>query len=186
LFVAIGAALLAIVLVLILLLPKMGQVSTAQEDLAQAHAQQQTLEAQKGALEDLQQQAPENKAIIEDVRNKIPPTADEPGLIQLLNKAALSSGLDLATMAPSPPTFNDTTQLSTIVVSISALGTYNEVTEFTYRIETLPRAGAGGVDRCGGQPAAVAHRAARGLHERHELGPRLVARTDRGGWMTWR
>ena len=140
LFVAIGAALLAIVLVLILLLPKMGQVSTAQEDLAQAHAQQQTLEAQKGALQDLQQQAPENKAIIEDVRNKIPPTADEPGLIQLLNKAALSSGLDLATMAPSPPTFNDTTQLSTIVVSISALGTYNEVTEFTYRIETLPRA----------------------------------------------
>jgi Tfp pilus assembly protein PilO len=30
--------------------------------------------------------------------------------------------------------------LSTIVLSMSALGTYNEVTEFTYQIETLPRA----------------------------------------------
>jgi Tfp pilus assembly protein PilO len=140
LFAAVGAALIAIVLVLLFLLPKMGQVSTAKEDLATAQAQQQTLEVQKNSLEDLQAQAGANRKIIDDVNNKIPPTADEPGLIQLLNKAAISSGLDLATMAPSPPTFDSTTGLSTIIVSMSAQGTYNEVTEFTYRIETLPRA----------------------------------------------
>ena len=140
LFAAIGAGVIAIILVLLFLLPKMGQVSTAQEDLAQAQAQQQTLEAQKGALEDLQAQAGENKKIIEDVQHKIPATADEPGLIQLLNKAALSSGLDLTNLAPSPPTFDETTTLSTIVMSMSAQGTYNEITAFTYRIETLPRA----------------------------------------------
>lgn len=140
LFAAIGAAVIAIILVLLFLLPKMGQVSTAQEDLAEARAQQQTLEAQKGALEDLQAQAGENKKIIDDVQHKIPATADEPGLIQLLNKAALSSGLDLTTLAPSPPTFDETTGLSTIVLSMSAQGTYNEITAFTYRIETLPRA----------------------------------------------
>jgi Tfp pilus assembly protein PilO len=140
LFAAVGAALIAIVLVLLFLLPKMGQVSTAKEDLATAQAQQQTLEVQKNSLEDLQAQAGANRKIIDDVNNKIPPTADEPGLIQLLNKAAISSGLDLATMAPSPPTFDTSTGLSTIIVSMSAQGTYNEVTEFTYRIETLPRA----------------------------------------------
>jgi len=140
LFAAAGAAVIAILLVLLLLLPKMGQVSSANEDLAKAQAQQQTLEAQKGALEDLQAKAGENRQIIQDVQNKIPPTADEPGLIQLLNKAALNAGLDLTTLAPSPPTFDDTTGLSTIVVSMSAQGTYNEVTEFTYGIETLPRA----------------------------------------------
>jgi len=140
LFAAIGAAVIAIILVLLFLLPKMGQVSSANEDLAKARAQQQTLEAQKGALEDLKAQAGDNRQIIEDVHNKIPPTADEPGLIQLLNKAALSAGLDLTTIAPSPPAYDDTTGLSTIVVSISAQGTYNEITEFTYEIETLPRA----------------------------------------------
>jgi Tfp pilus assembly protein PilO len=140
LFAAVGAALISILLVLLFLLPKMGQVSTAKEDLAQAQAQQQTLEAQKGALEDLKAKAGENKKIIQDVQNKIPPTADEPGLIQLLNKAALSSGLDLATLAPSPPIYDDATGLSTIVVSVSAQGTYNEITGFMYRIETLPRA----------------------------------------------
>jgi Tfp pilus assembly protein PilO len=140
LFAAVGAALIAILLVLLFLLPKMGQVSTAKEDLAAAQAQQQTLEVQKNSLVDLQGQAGANRKIIDDVNNKIPPTADEPGLIQLLNKAALSSGLDLATMAPSPPTFDTTSGLSTIIVSMSAQGTYNEVTEFAYRIETLPRA----------------------------------------------
>jgi Tfp pilus assembly protein PilO len=140
LFVAIGSAVLALILVLLFLLPKMGQVSTAQEDLDQAIAQQQTLEAQKGALLNLKAEAPKNKKIIQEVSNRIPPTADEPGLILLLNRAALSSGLDLTTIAPSPPTFNETTGLSTIIVSTTTQGTYNEITEFTYRIETLPRA----------------------------------------------
>jgi Tfp pilus assembly protein PilO len=140
LFAAVGAALVAILLIVVFLLPKMGQVSTANEDLAAAQAQQQTLETQKGALEDLKAEAPQNKQTIKDVEGKIPPTADEAGLIQLINKAALSSGLDLTTLAPSPPTFDDATGLSTIVMAMSASGTYNEVTEFAYRIETLPRA----------------------------------------------
>ena len=140
LFVGIGAALVAVLLVFAFLLPKMGQVSTAQQDLDEARSEQQTLEARKGALLNLKDEAPKNKRIIQDVHNRIPPTADEPGLIQLLNKAALSSGLDLTTLAPSPPTFDDTTGLSTIVVSMTSTGTYNEVTEFAYRIETLPRA----------------------------------------------
>jgi Tfp pilus assembly protein PilO len=139
-FAAAGAVAVAILLVLFLVLPKMGQVSTAKEDLAAAQSEQQTLETQKGALQDTQAQAPENRATIEEVHRKIPPTAEEPGLILLINNASIDSGLDLTTLAPSPPVFDDVTGLSTIVLSMSAVGTYNEVTEFTYHIETLPRA----------------------------------------------
>ena len=139
-FVAAGAVVVSILLLLLLVLPKMGQVSTAKEDLAAAESQQQTLETQVSALEDTKAQAPENRATIDEVHQKIPPTADEPGLLQLINLAALDSGLDLTTLSPSPPVFDDTTGLSTIVLSMSALGTYNEATEFTYQIETLPRA----------------------------------------------
>src|SRR5215213_7974767 len=102
LFVAIGAGVLAILLIMFLLLPKMGEVSTAKEDLAAAEAQQQTLEAQKGALLNLQAEAPANKQTIKDVEEKIPPLADEAGLLQLLHNALVSSGLDLASLAPSP------------------------------------------------------------------------------------
>ena len=139
-FAAAGAVVIAILLVVLLVLPKMGQVSTAKEDLAAAASQEQTLETQKGALEATKAQAPENKRTIAEVHGKIPPTADEAGLLQLINGAALDSGLDLTTLAASPPVFDVTTGLSTIVLSMSALGTYNEVTEFTYQIETLPRA----------------------------------------------
>jgi len=124
----------------LLVLPKLGQVSAAKEDLAAAKSQQQTLETQKGALEDTQAQAPENRATIDEVQKKIPPTADEPGLLLLINNAALDSGLDLTTLSPSPPVFDPATGLSTIVLSMSALGTYNEATEFSYQIESLPRA----------------------------------------------
>jgi Tfp pilus assembly protein PilO len=139
-FAAAGAVVIAILLVVLLVLPKMGQVSTAKEDLAAAESTQQTLETQKGALEDTKAQAPENRRTIDEAHGKIPPTADEAGLLQLINGAALDSGLDLTTLAASPPVFDVTTGLSTIVLSMSALGTYNEVTEFTYQIETLPRA----------------------------------------------
>lgn len=139
-FAAAGAVVIAILLVVLLVLPKLGQVSAAKEDLAAAKSQQQTLETQKGALEDTQAQAPENRATIDEVQKKIPPTADEPGLLLLINNAALDSGLDLTTLSPSPPVFDPATGLSTIVLSMSALGTYNEATEFSYQIESLPRA----------------------------------------------
>jgi Tfp pilus assembly protein PilO len=140
LFVGIGAAALAILLIFFLVLPKMGQVSDAKTELAAAQSDQQTLLVQKGALEDTKAQAPENRRIIANAHQQIPPTVDEPGLLLLLNNAALDSGLDLTTIAPGTPTFDETTGLSTIPLSLNAVGTYSDITQFTYRIETLPRA----------------------------------------------
>ena len=163
-FAAVGGVVIAILLVVLLVLPKMGQVSTAKEDLAAAASQEQTLETQKGALEDTKAQAPENKQTIAEVHSKIPPTADEAGLIQLINLSALDAGLDLTQLPPSPPVFDSATGLSTIVLSFSAIGTYNEVTEFSYQIESLPRAAkitsmtlspAGATDSLGNQMLTV-------------------------------
>jgi Tfp pilus assembly protein PilO len=139
-FAAIGVVLFCVVLVFVLVLPKIGQVSSAKDDLAVAQAQQQTLESQKAALEDLQAKAPENRALIDQVEKRIPPTADESGLLLLLHNAVIDSGLDLATITPTPPALNTTGDLSVIVVSVQATGTYNEITQFVFAIETLPRA----------------------------------------------
>jgi Tfp pilus assembly protein PilO len=163
-FAAAGAVVISILLVVLLVLPKIGQVSTAKEELATAKSEQQTLETQKAALEDTKAQAPENHRIIDDVHEKIPPTADEAGLLLLINHAALDSGLDLTTLSPSTPAFDDTTGLSTIVLAMSSVGTYNEITAFSYRIETLPRAAkitsialapAGSTDLSGNQVLTV-------------------------------
>lgn len=136
----IGVAVVIVAVVLFLVVPKMGEVSDAQTTLDAAVSEQQTLESQRNALLDAEERAPEAKATIAEVERLIPPVSDEPGLLLLLNNAAMASGLDVVSFAPSPGTFDETTGLSTIAVSLSGSGTYFDVTEFMYRIETLPRA----------------------------------------------
>ena len=137
---AVGVVVVAILLFLIVVLPKMHSVSDAQSQLDAARQQQTTLEVRKAALEQAKLEAPKNQHVIANVHKRIPPTADEPALIQLLNGAAVSAGIQLVSLTPSNPVFDATTGLSTIAVAISATGSYFDITQFMYNIETLPRA----------------------------------------------
>jgi len=130
----------AILMILLLVLPKSHQVSEAQGKLDDTRHQGQVLESRKQALEDAKAQAPQARKAIAEVDRKIPPVADEPGLILLLQHAAMDAGIDLVSLSPGNPTFDAETNLSTIDVSVSATGTYFDVTQFMYQIETLPRA----------------------------------------------
>jgi len=140
LYAGLAVAGVAILMVLLLVLPKMGQVSQAQDQLDQAQSDQQTLESRKSALEDAKTAAPQARKTIAEVHNRIPPTADEPGLILLLQNAAISAGIDLVSLSPGTPALDTTSGLSKIAVSVSATGSYFDVTDFMYQIETLPRA----------------------------------------------
>ena len=140
LFAGLAVAGVAILMVLLLVLPKMGQVSQAQDQLDQAQRDQQTLESRKSALEDAKAAAPQARKTIAEVHNRIPPTADEPGLILLLQNAAINAGIDLVSLSPGTPALDTTSGLSKIAVAVSASGTYFDVTDFMYQIETLPRA----------------------------------------------
>jgi Tfp pilus assembly protein PilO len=140
LFAGLAVAGVAILMVLLLVLPKMSQVSTAQDQLDQAQRDQQTLESRKSALEDAKAAAPQARKTIAEVNQRIPATAEEPGLILLLQNAAISAGIDLVSLSPGTPVFDATTGLSKIAVGVSATGTYFDVTDFMYQIETLPRA----------------------------------------------
>jgi Tfp pilus assembly protein PilO len=131
---------LAAILVFFLVLPKMGQVSTAEAELAAAQAQQRTLESQLAALEQAEAAAPEAKAVIERVERQIPPTVDEPGLLLLIRNAAAGSAVAFSNLTPGTPTLNATTGLSEIPLAVTATGTYFQIAEFLYSIETLPRA----------------------------------------------
>jgi Tfp pilus assembly protein PilO len=131
------AVVLAILLLLFLVLPKMGQVSDAKKKFDGARSNQTTLESELAALQDAQSAAPQSQKTIDEVNRLVPPTADLPGLILLLQNAATGSGIDLFTITPSTPVFDATTGLSTISVSLSATGTYFTLTEYLYKIETL-------------------------------------------------
>ncbi len=134
-----GAALLAVLLVVFLVLPKMSAVNDAKTQLDTATAQQQSLESQLAALQQAQDEADKNKAIIARVNQEIPPTADESGFILLLSNAATRAGIKLWQFTPSTPTLNTTTNLSEIPVTFTVKGNYFALAEFLFNIETLPR-----------------------------------------------
>ena len=135
-----GVAALVFLMVFFLVLPKMGQVGDAEEELAAAQGQQGTLESQLAALEQAELAAPEARATIQEVERLIPPTADEPGLLLLIKNAAARSAVTLSNLTPGTPTLDATSGLSTISLAITASGNYFQLTEFLYSIETLPRA----------------------------------------------
>lgn len=140
LFAAIGATILAVLVIVLVVLPKMSEVAAAEQQRDDTQSAQNALLSEKLALEDAKDRAPKYREQIKDVQRRIPPVVDEAGLLLLLQNAATSAGLDVATVSPGQPTFDVETGLSTISVAVSASGSYFEVTEFMYEIETLPRA----------------------------------------------
>jgi len=135
-----GMGLLVLLLIFFLVLPKMSEVGEARTELEEAKSETVTLESQLRALEDARDRAGEARRIIAEVDRQIPPTSDLPGLLLLLENAAVGSGLETVSLNPSTPAFDATTGLSTITVAVNATGTYFDVAEFLFRIETLPRA----------------------------------------------
>jgi Tfp pilus assembly protein PilO len=126
--------------ILFLVLPKMNQVSSANDQLAQAQSQEGTLQSQLAALQQAQQDAPEARETIRRVDQAIPPTVDQQGFILLMQNAADQAGVDLFTMTPGAPTADPATGLTAIDNTITVTGSYFAITEFLFDIETLPRA----------------------------------------------
>jgi Tfp pilus assembly protein PilO len=133
-------AVVAVLAVFFLVLPKMNEVSKTQEDVAAAEAQETALRAQLASLKEAQANAPRVKAQIAKLSNEVPPTADLPALIRLLSAAADGSAVDFFTMAPASPQLDPTGQFSTIPTAISVTGGYFALDQFLFRLESLPRA----------------------------------------------
>jgi Tfp pilus assembly protein PilO len=135
-----GAAVLALLLILFLVLPKMAEVTEAQGQLNDANAQQQNLSAQLNALRQARDEAPENEATIRDIEGKVPPTADLPGVILFLRNAASASGVQVLSLTPATPLLAPSGDFSSISVSASGQGSYFAVVKYLHEMETLPRA----------------------------------------------
>jgi Tfp pilus assembly protein PilO len=138
----VGAAVAVVVLLVafFFVLPKMGQVRDAKTSLQDLQAQQGTLGAQLAALKQSQTDAPKNREIIRKVQQAIPPTVDQQGFMLLIQNAAVQSSIDIVTITPTTPVFDPASGLSTVTNAFSVSGSYFALTEFIFKIETLPRA----------------------------------------------
>jgi Tfp pilus assembly protein PilO len=139
-FVGVGFAVVIAICVFLFVLPKSGQISEAENDLATARQQETSLRFQLNALQEAQAEAPQTKRRIQAVENQVPSTADLPALIRLLREAADRSAVDLFQFSPNTPLLDPSGQYSTISTAVNVTGSYFSLQEFLYRLESLPRA----------------------------------------------
>lgn len=135
---AVGAVAAVLVSVL-LILPKMHEVSDTQAQVQAATTKQTDLTNKVAELEGLAQQADKLRAELKKFDVQVPPTADLPGLIRLLSDVAKKSGVDFYEIAPGQPTELTDPTVSQIPLSITVNGQYFSVEEFLYHLETASR-----------------------------------------------
>lgn len=132
--------LVLVLAVVLLVLPKMREVTGADEQLQAAQDQEIALEAELRALQQAQAQAPETEQEIAVIEDQIPPTADLPSLFRLLQSAADRSAVDFFSFTPGTPVVDPASTYSTISSQVVVTGGYFAIDEFLFLLETLPRA----------------------------------------------
>jgi Tfp pilus assembly protein PilO len=135
-----GLAALAVLLVVLLVLPKMGEVGDTEDQLTAARDQENALLVQLGVLQDAQADAPETERQIALVEDQVPPTADLPTLVRLLQESADRSAVDFFLFSPGTPVADTTQTFSRIQSQITIIGSYFACDEFLFLLETLQRA----------------------------------------------
>lgn len=137
---AVASGVVALLAMMLFVLPKMGQVGQAKDDLQTAQDAETSLLGQRSALQDAQAAAPETQKDIQKLENQVPATADLPGLFRLLQAAADGSAVDFFVFSPGVPTPDGSATFSIMTSQITVSGTFFALDEFLFRLETLPRA----------------------------------------------
>ena len=140
LFAIILFALLAILAVVFLVMPKLSQIQEAEQRLDDAVAQEDQLQAELSRLQEAQEDAGQLRREMARFRRAVPPVADLPGLINQLQTAADVAAVDFFSISPGAPTPVEGSQATEVSAQIQVIGGFFPVDEFLFRLETLPRA----------------------------------------------
>jgi Tfp pilus assembly protein PilO len=124
-----------------LLSPKLKDISKTRDDVQTAQAEQATLQTELDHLKDVKKNAPETMAKLAALSQYLPATPDLPGFIQQIQDAATRAGVDLQSIAPSPPAaLTGATGVQAISVTLTANAGFFRIEDFLARLENLQRA----------------------------------------------
>jgi Tfp pilus assembly protein PilO len=131
---------LSVAAFLLLVLPKMGDVDDAEQRLDRAEQEEVTLQAELSRLQEAAENAPELRRELARFRRAVPPVADLPGLINLLQTASDVAGVDFFAVSPGDPVAVPQGGAAEIPAEVQVIGGFFPVDEFLFRLETLQRA----------------------------------------------
>lgn len=148
--IAIAAAVAVVLLFTLLLIkPKLGQIKEVNDKIETAEGRETDLRLSLRQLEQARRDAPATQAELAKFQLLLPPTPDLPTFIRQLQAAANADGIDLQSIAPSPPTSlgggpgakgpQEVVGVQTINVNLQVLAGFFRLESFLARLEDLQR-----------------------------------------------
>ncbi|MGH2739096.1 MAG: type 4a pilus biogenesis protein PilO [Actinomycetota bacterium] len=137
---AIVMAGLAVGTFVLLVLPKVREVDRAERDLDAAVAEEVALQVQLAELEEARAQAAQIRRQLARIRELVPPVADLPQLINLLQDAADESEVDFFSVSPGTPVPVPGAIGAEIPAQVQVIGGFFSVDRFLFEIESFDRA----------------------------------------------
>jgi Tfp pilus assembly protein PilO len=124
--------------------PQARDLSKAHKNHAAAEQKISQLQGQVVQLNALKAEIPADKAALSTLNAAVPNSPQLDDALRQLHAAAASSGVTLSSVSPSAPATNSagTTQKSSsplITLSMSASGSYAQITTFLTQLATMPR-----------------------------------------------
>ncbi len=137
---AVAGVAIIVVFFLFVLKPKLADISDVRSEVETARDQTQSLRIQLRQLQQAQREQPQTLARLAIFDRLLPATPDLPGLIRQLQSAATASGMDLVSIAPSPPAnLTGATGVQTVSVNVTMKGGFFRLETMLTRLEDLQR-----------------------------------------------
>jgi Tfp pilus assembly protein PilO len=140
LFVGLAAAAALILAVALLVVPMVSRLGERRDELARERERTESLQTQLEQLEEVRERAEMLQLELDRLRSAIPPTADLPSLLRLLENTATQSAVDFMSFTPGDPALAPTGNFSIIPAQITITGGFFSVDQFLFQLESLPRA----------------------------------------------
>jgi len=142
-YLAAGAIVVVVVLLafLVVVKPKSAEVGSVHKDVVKAQGETESLQLRLRELQALAADQQQTQTELVALDQALPSTPDLVGLIRQLQSAATISGIDLTSIAPSPPgDLANATGVQTINVNLQVNGGFFRMETFLTRLEsTLKR-----------------------------------------------
>lgn len=137
---AVAAVAIIAIFFLFLLSPKLKDISEVRDQIEQEQDEGQTLRNRLRQLQQAQRDEPTTRARLAVFDRLLPATPDLPSLIRQLQTASTASGVDLRSIAPSPPTaLTGRAGVQVVSCTVQVIGGFFRLQSFLTRLEELQR-----------------------------------------------
>lgn len=137
---AVAAVAVTLLYTVLLLRPKLAQISQTREQVTQAESEETRLRGELERLRALRKDAPATIARLARISRYLPSAPELPAFIRAVQAAATQAGVDLRSIAPAQPgALTGSTGVETINVTLVVEGGYFRMQDFLARMERLER-----------------------------------------------